>query len=408
MTQYDPQTPAGAFAYAGTAPDGSPVSGSIDARDADAARQKLEQLGVRITDLAPTARPKPAKPLRGDDFIAFNQELAQLARAGLPVEQGLRLIAADLRSGRLATTVREVADDLEKGVPLPEAFEKHRGRFPHLYGRLVDAGIRANNLPAVLFNLGRHLELVQRLRRTLWRGLSYPLMLLVVLFCIVAFLGLVVLPQFNGIFKDFGIRLPAITQLLLDISRAMPAILLVVLAVAIAVPLLWIFARSRGWDQDVVDAAVLPLPLVGPAVRKNLLARWCDAVRVGVDAGLDLPASIDLADDAIGNPSLRRDGARLNQALAAGRRLRDEPRLSLLPPVVPAAIELAGSHHGLSETLASLSTMYQRQSELRIAAIPAVLTPLLILVLGFIVGFVVLGLFAPLISLIQTVSGSGK
>ena len=94
---------------------------------------------------------------------------------------GLRLIAADLRGGggALSRTVEQVAAELERGTPLPEAFEKYKGQFPSLYGRLVGAGVRAGNLPGVLFNLGRHLELVQRLREALWRSLAYPLAILV-------------------------------------------------------------------------------------------------------------------------------------------------------------------------------------------------------------------------------------
>ena len=105
------------------------------------------------------------RALGGDDFVAFNQQLAQLAKAGLPLERGLRLIAADLGRGRLARAITEVADELERGTPLAEAFDRHRGRFPSLYGRLVDAGVRSGNLSEVLLNLGRHLDMGQRSAR---------------------------------------------------------------------------------------------------------------------------------------------------------------------------------------------------------------------------------------------------
>ena len=150
------------FIYEGRDSAGQILSGSIDAADAQAATQTLENMRVKLIRLAPAEQKPRPKPLRTDDFLAFNQELAHLAAAGLPVEQGLRLIAQDMRSGRLASTVHEVVNELENGVPLGQAFDKYRGRFPTLYGRLIDAGVKANNLPGVLLNLGQHLELIER------------------------------------------------------------------------------------------------------------------------------------------------------------------------------------------------------------------------------------------------------
>src|ERR1700761_4156135 len=105
------------FLYEGIAPTGQAIAGSIDGADAQSVQQQLESLGVKLTRLVAAVRPR-LRPLGTDDFLAFNQELASLAEAGLPVEQGLRLIAQDLRTGRLAGAVRALADDLERGVPL--------------------------------------------------------------------------------------------------------------------------------------------------------------------------------------------------------------------------------------------------------------------------------------------------
>src|SRR5215217_2374689 len=116
---------AESFAYQAQTADGQTLSGTIDAPDAEQASRQLQSLRLRVLEIGPTARAQRAQPLRGDDFLAFNQQLMHLTKAGLPVEHGLRLIAQDMRSGRMAATVREVADELERGTPLGEAFEKH-------------------------------------------------------------------------------------------------------------------------------------------------------------------------------------------------------------------------------------------------------------------------------------------
>src|SRR5688500_8110711 len=116
------------FAYQAQTPDGQRMSGTVDAQDVGEANRRLVELGLRVSEIAPVPTPPRPKALRASDFLAFNEQLAHLAKAGLPLEHGLRLIAADLRSGRLSRTIELVAAELERGTPLPEAFEKHRAQ----------------------------------------------------------------------------------------------------------------------------------------------------------------------------------------------------------------------------------------------------------------------------------------
>ena len=420
------------FAYEAQAGSGKGISGTIDAIDIQDARQRLEALGLHLLEIEPAQKPMKLRALRGEDFMAFNQQLAQLTSAGMPVEQGLRLIAQDMRSGRTARTIQQIAEELERGQSLAQAFEKHRGKFPRLYGKLIDAGVKSSNLPAMLLNLGRHMEMVQRLRASLWRAAAYPLMVLVGLAMVVIFMGLFVLPQFKLIFNDFKTELPDVTRLLLWVSDSMPVLLIIAAAVVVGVPLIWRMLQLSGADRAVIDKFVLPLPLIGPVLRQNLVARWCDALRLGVHAGLDLPAAVELAGDAVGSPALpSRDGQSLIVSLQAGRPLSAAgnaapagtdaagvvayrgPGISsgiarpheILPASVVAAMELGSAQHDLPSMLHTLSQMYQQQADTRLNTVPAILTPLLLLLAAFIIGFVILGLFAPLIALIQGVSG---
>jgi type II secretory pathway component PulF len=381
------------------------MTGTIDAPDVEHATRQLSALRLRVVRIEPVARPARAAPLRGEDFIAFNQQLSQLTSAGLPVEHGLRLIAQDMRSGRLAATVEQVAAELERGTPLGEAFDKHRAKFPPLYGRLIEAGVRAHNLPGVLLNLGRHLELITRLRSMLWRSVSYPLMVLIGLTLVLLFLSVSVIPQFEQIFTDFGVKLPLITMLLLSSTRWLPPLLIAFLVLIVAPIVLWPILRVAGWSQPVLEHVVVHLPLVGTVLRRNMIARWCDALRIGVQAGVDLPAAINLAGDAVGSSKLRNDGQKLIGAMEAGMSLESGRPTTLLPATVVAAIELGQAHHDLPTTLATLSQMYQQQAETRLTMLPAILTPLLLIGTAIVVGFVVLALFAPFLSLLRAISG---
>jgi type II secretory pathway component PulF len=401
MTTDAPNT----FAYQAQTPDGLRMSGTVDAPDVGEATRRLVELGLRVSEIAPAPRAARPRALRATDFAAFNQQLAHLAKAGLPLEHGLRLVAADLHSGRLSRTVELVAAELERGTPLEQAFERHAAHFPPLYGRLVAAGVRAGNLPGVLFNLGRHLELVQRLREALWRALAYPIAILAGLSLVLILIGLWVLPKFEELYADFRLNLPAITKVLIAVGRATPTLAAVGLAVMVGVPLLWLVLRAAGREGAATDFVARYVPLVGPVIRRSLAARWCDLLHVAIASGMDLPAAIRLASEATGSPALVRDGEALARQLEAGHPLSPQPG-ALLPASVPATIQFAAGFNDLSTTLEALGEMCQRQAEVRVAAIPAIVTPAFVLLLGLAVGLIVLGLFLPMVTLIQGMTSS--
>ncbi len=403
-----PSDASASFAYEAQTEQGDTLSGTIDAGNAEHAASLLQSMRLHVLRMDPArSTPRPAA-LRGEDFASFNQQFSQLTAAGLPVEHGLRLIAQDMRSGGLAKTIRIVADELDRGTPLGDAFDRHREKFPPLYGRLVEAGVRSGNLSGMLLNLGRHLELVNRLRGMLWRAMAYPLVVLVSLSIVLIFLSVWIIPKFESLFADFGIRLPVITQLLLGTSSWLPPLLIGIVVVMVGVILLWPLLRRSGRDQSVIEAVVLPAPLVGSVLRRNMIARWCDALRLGVEGGLDLPRAIALAGEAVGSKTLRRDGQLLITTLEQGRPLDDASRsLEMIPTTVIATLEFSRARQDLPATLGALAEMYQHQAKVRLTLIPAILTPLLLILTALIIGVVILGLFAPLVVLIQAVSGSG-
>lgn len=400
------------FAYRAQGFDGQPLSGTIDATSADSARERLESLRLRVLELAPASeRATGAARLGGEDFLTFNQQLAHLTAAGLPLEQGLRLIAQDLRRGRVATTVRQIADELERGESLGEAFQKHASHFPPAYGRLVEAGVRSNNLSGMLLSLGQHLRTVAQLRAALWRSLAYPVAVFVALCFVVAFIGHFVLPQFEQIFRDFGTRLPVITQVLLAGSRGAGTVAVVLAVLVIVGIVAWQGLRLAGRDAPLRDLIGLRLPLVGATLRRSLVSRWCDAVRLGVEGGMDLPRAMRTGADAVGSPRLARDVERLASQVESGQPLSGGANVGLVPATVLASVDLASRQGGpgaLADVLGTLARMYRQQARAKTALIPAVLTPLLLAVLAVVIGFVITGVFAPFVTLIQSVSGGGK
>ena len=394
-----------AFAYEAQTQSGQSLTGTIEAASAAAALQQLTGLGLRVLTVA-AAEPASAKMRRTlgtEDFLLFNQQLAHLTAAGLPVEYGLRLIAADVQRGKMAAAANDVAADLERGLPLGEAFALHAHRFPALYSRIVEAGVQAGNLPGLLFNLGRHLELVARLRKNLWRILAYPCVVFTALLGVVLIMSVYVLPQFREIFKDFRTTLPMLTELLLMLGQYMPAIILGMFILLLLVLATWVVLVVSRKTALFVDWFILPMPLIGRVIRLSLLARWCDALKLGVESGIDLPKAFGLAGDAVGSPRLAAEGSELAAAMSQGQSLLDPRRMRLIPPAVPAAIELGSRTGDLPSTLGTLALMYEQQAEHRLRFLPTILTPIFLIILSVTVGITVLAMFLPLVKLIQSV-----
>lgn len=402
------------FSYRAQAADGAALEGTLEADSAEAATYRLRAMGLTVLSLSPapptpTPSPSGAKrlvpPATAADFAAFNQQLALLAEANMPLEHGLRLIADDMKQGRLADSVRAVAADLEAGRPLPQAFERHRGRFPAMYSRIVEVGLANGNLASVLLNVSRHLAMTQRLRAAIWRAVSYPLMVLVAMALVMAFVGLYVVPQFAEIYRDWDVELPRLTEVVTTFWLASPVIVIAMLLAIAAFPTIWQMMRAAGQEGRFIEVAVLPLPIIGRMLKRNYAARWCDLVGLCVEAGMDLPRAISMAGEAIGIPSVIDDSNAMCAAVELGGKLTQVRRLNILPMTTPRAMASGIQRGTLGLTLRTLRDMYEMQADHGLGALRAVLPPILLILMALVIGFTIMGLFLPLVRIICAVSG---
>lgn len=393
------------YSYRAQTRMGEALSGNIDADSAADAQRKLDLMQLHVLEMKPVEKPRTGGTLSADDLMAFNQQLIHLTSAGLPLERGLRLVAGEMRGGRLASAIRELATDLEAGMPIDKALEKRRGVFPTSYVRLLEAGVKSGSLAGVLLNLSRHLELMRRLRATLWRTLAYPVVVLAALCGVLLFLAVAVIPGFEAIYKDFKVDLPDVTRIMLFLAHWLPPVLIaLIVLLVLGGPMLYLLRRS-GWDRGLTDTAILAVPLVGPIMSRSILAGWCDAVRVGVEASMDLPAAIALAGSIAASPRLSADSETMVALLSAGETLDAAPKLRLLPPTVGVSMAHGARMGDLPGTLRSLVDLYQQQADIRVQALPAILTPILLVFIGITVGLVIVAMMMPLIRLVNAISG---
>lgn len=391
------------YAYEAQTPEGHPLRGTLEAPDGQQARDMLTSAGLRVIDLTLSPAPRPAKPspIRGDDLLIFNQHLTQLTASGMPVESSLRLIAQDMKRGRLARSIEALADDLEQGKPLAQAFETHRGQFPPLYAQLVDAGIRSNNLPGMLMNLGRHYEMVNRLRTTLLQALTYPTIVLVMLPMTCVFLLFLIFPQVEIALREMNVIIDGyrtgrspVTQFMLHTASVSVWISLIVSVILLGLISLCLLAQTLPAGNWLTGTVLMRLPLIGPLLRHNAYARWCNALLLGIESGLPMPQATELAGQAVGFKSLAEDGQALTTQITLGESA--DPKLSsrrwFLPPSIRAMIAYAHDRQTLPQALESLTATHQQVALARLVMLQSILSPILTILVSLLILMCLLGI----------------
>ena len=410
----------GSFGYRAQLASGRELSGTLNAADQAAAISALEALQLKVLELWPAGAPTRTRPLGAEDFKSFNQQLALLIKSGLPLETGLQLLAADAPRGRRVSVLSHISADLQAGLTLPQAVEKHRHEFPPDYARLLDAGIRTNNLSDVLVNLGNHLDLRQKLNESLFRALAYPVCVIAALLAVMAFLGLKVFPYFQQFIRQWMItsrlhlfygsktpHTPLLTTILLTCGAHAPVFVAVIVAFAVLAIGFWLIFRKRPVMLFVEDWIALHVPVLGPMLRAGFIARWCDALRIGVVSGLDLPQAVEMANSVTGSPALTADGTQMNEAMSRGLPLNQASPGRMLPTSVAATIQSGIAGNNLPETLTVLSEGYTREAQTRMAIAPAIVTPVVLLFIGVMVFLVIYAIALPFVQLLQGVGGPG-
>ncbi len=404
------------FGYRAQLASGRELSGTLNATDQAAAMSALEALQLKVLDIWPAGGPTRTRPLGAEDFKSFNQQLALLVKSGLPLETGLQLLAAEAPRGRRVSVLSHISADLQAGMTLPQAVEKHRSEFPPDYARLLDAGIRTNNLSDVLVNLGNHLDLRQKLNEALMGALAYPACLVIALLGVLTFMGLEVFPRYQRYASQwmtnqrhiFGFNasthsLPFLTRAVLFCGVHTPLISVILAATALAALLLWPILRNRPAGLHLRDWAAQHLPLIGPALRAGLTARWCDGLKIGIISGLDIPESIALASSITASPAISEDGREMGETISRGAPISAFRPGRMLPATLGVSVHSGIAANNLPDTLATICESYRRQAEVRLALIPAVVAPVALVVVGIMVFMVVYGMATPLFDLFRSI-----
>jgi type II secretory pathway component PulF len=316
-----------------------------------------------------------------NDLIALNEEIAGMARAGLPLDQGLAALAREMGKGRLRSVTEALAKDLQAGQSLPEALARQRGRLPPFYAGLVAAGMRTGRISEVLATLTLYARSLVSLRTLIADALFYPTIVLIFAVGLFGFFCLVVLPQFDQIFRDFELRLPLLTELILSLGRhPLQRVVFPALAAGLGALLLYGHMRFREPGHFLWAQVLYSLPLVGTLMRSARLAAFSELLAILVDHQVPLPEAFLLAGQASSDPIMAAEAQHIHEELSQGLSLGTVLKGRGLVPEWVSWMTGVGEQRGsLGQTLHLIAEMYRRQVEMRAALLRSVLPPLLVI-----------------------------
>jgi general secretion pathway protein F len=345
--------------------------------------------------------------MNAEELMALNEQIASMARAGLPLDQGLASLAREMGRGRLRHVTDAIADDLRRGRTLPEALDLRRDQLPPYYSALATAGIRTGRLPEVLCTMTEYSRAIAVTRTMIIEALAYPAMIFGFGIMVLLFLAMYVVPQFEVIFRDFRLPLPALTELVMLLSKhpfewlVIPAVTVFVLIIAVR-----FISRCTPVGRRIWTHIVYSVPLIGSLIQSARRAAFTDLLGVLIKYEVPLPEAFRLAGDACSDPLLADQSQEMTQRLQGGMTLGDALASGRLLPEWVAWMAKSGERRGdLAETLRQVANVYRRQVEARIGVLRNMLPALfLIIVSGFLMIVFIGSLLAPLISLIEGLS----
>ncbi len=404
------------FEYVAINKNGRNIKGSIDAENPRVAKQKLKGQGLYPTSMKEASKAKLAKTqdirqfftsesLSVPELAVATRQLATLVSAGLPLVSALNALADQTDSQVLRRIVVDIREDVEEGSSLAKALGKFPKSFPRLYINLVAAGEASGNLDRVLTNLADYLERQVELRRKVSSALLYPILMLFVCSAVIIALLVFVIPKIVEIFKKQGAQLPLPTQITIGVSNLLIDYwyLLILLIAGFIFTLRWYYRQPAGRSR--IDEILLRLPLFGSLYTKVSTARVAATLGTLLGSGVELLKGLDITKNIIGNVHMvkalevARDNVREGKTLAG-----ELGRSGRFPSMLSHMVAVGEKSGQLEQMLSKAGQAYENEVSNAIDGLTSLLEPLLMIIVGTIVGLIVISVLLPMADLINLVN----
>ncbi|MFT3762565.1 MAG: type II secretion system F family protein [Pseudoxanthomonas sp.] len=396
------------FVWEGTDKRGVKMKGEQEARNANLLRAELRRIGITPTVVKPKPKPlfgQAGKPITPKEIAFFSRQMATMMKSGVPIVQALEIIGGGHKNARMKKMVNELRADIEGGSSLTEAISKYPVQFDELYRNLVRAGEGAGVLETVLDTIANYKENIETLKGKIKKALFYPAMTIAVALIVSAILLIFVVPQFEETFKGFGADLPAFTKMIVACSRFAVSYWLPILVVIVGAIFAFIFFKKRSLAfQHFLDRMILKVPVIGQIMHNSAIARFARTTAVTFRAGVPLVEALDTVAGATGNTVYEKAVQRMKDDVAVGFPLNMSMKQTNLFPHMVIQMTAIGEEAGALDTmLIKVAEYYEQEVNNSVDALSSLIEPMIMVVLGVLVGGMVIGMYLPIFKLAATV-----
>jgi type IV pilus assembly protein PilC len=391
------------YVWAGRTRKGRALKGQLDAADERIARIQLRRRNIEVTKLKPKAKdlfenvsflqPK----VKAKDVVVFTRQFSTMIDAGLPLVQGLTMLAEQNQNRTFKRILKEVTKDVEGGSTLADALNKHPRVFDSLFVNLVAAGEVGGILDTILQRLAAYIEKAEKLKSQIKGALTYPAVVVSIAIIVIAVIMIFVIPVFQDMFSSFGKALPGPTQLVVNMSDFTKSnIHYMILALILFV---FVFRRYRrtGGGRRNVDSLLLRLPILGELVRKVAVARFTRTLGTMIKSGVPILDALEITARTAGNVIVEEVVMDARASIAEGQTIAEPLSESIIfPGMVTQMISVGESTGALDAMLEKIADFYDDEVDSTVAAMTSMLEPLLMLFLGGSIGGLVIAMYLPI------------
>ena len=398
-------------------PAGEVVTRTIEAAGVGEARARLEREGFRVFNVTPPkttgvtaltrfGRSGGQSRVKANDFLLFNQQLAALVRAGIPILQAISMLRKRAASAGLRAVLGDVEDQIRGGAALSTAFASQGNIFPRIYTASILAGERSGALDEVLNRYVTYMRRNVGLRRKIRGALAYPVFLLFASGLMVTFLTLYVVPRMSDLFSGFGTELPIVTQIVVGLSKWLSSNVIWFGPLVIGgAAILFLWSRTAA-GRLKVDGLILKIPLAGNLVIQLSVSQDTRSLATLLAGGITLVESWEIAADSITNRELRRRSSEILPMIREGRSFTESLEVAGWLPLLAIDMVGIGERSGsLREMLDEIAVFYDAESEVRLEQLTTTLEPAILVVMGGVVVTILLAIYLPIISSISGGTG---
>jgi type IV pilus assembly protein PilC len=391
-----------AFNWQGVDKAGKPIKGKTLAPDEKALRAELRRQGIVLKKATKQINMfKGGGKVKPEDVAIFSRQLATMLAAGIPLVQSFEIVGNGNDNPAMQKLILDIKADVEGGTSLHEALARHPLYFDDLYINLVEAGEQAGALESLLDKIATYKEKTEALKKKVKKALFYPAAVLVVAIVVTLILLIFVIPQFESLFKGFGAELPAFTQFVIDLSEFVQEKgIFIAMVVGAAGYAFFYFKKRSKKMREVLDRITLKVPIIGPIMNKAAIARYARTLSTMFAAGVPLVEALNSVAGATGNIVYENAVLAMRDEVATGTRLQQAmENTGLFPNMVIQMVAVGEEAGALDEMSGKVATFYEADVDNAVDSMSSLLEPLIMAILGVLVGGLVIAMYLPIFKL---------